>query len=179
MKKFLLFTLFFRLAFISNAQDIVIESSNQADDFKNHGQYKSGLQEHDTALEMKPTSANALIHQANLKRLLNDPQGALVDLNKAHRLNPKDPTVYYTKAITEHGIGMYAQAIKDFDKALTLGEDADYYLGRANAKKALNQYPEAFLDYAKALEIRPEFSDAYYYRGNAKFKSQSHRNKSE
>ena len=34
----------------------------------------------------------------------------------------------------------------------------------------LGRTDEAIIDYSKAIEINPHFSDAYYYRGNYSFK---------
>lgn len=46
--------------------------------------------------------------------------------------------------------------------------NAEEYFSRGNFKKLLGDYGSAILDFNKAIELDPSFSEAYYQRGIAK-----------
>jgi len=51
---------------------------------------------------------------------------------------------------------------------ISSGQTAEKYLENGNAKYNLRDYSGAILDYNKAIEINPYYTEAYYKRGNAK-----------
>jgi tetratricopeptide (TPR) repeat protein len=44
-------------------------------------------------------------------------------------------------------------------------QTADVYYNRGNSKHQLEDYSGAIADYSKAIEIKPDFADAYCNRG--------------
>ena len=48
-------------------------------------------------------------------------------------------------------------------------QDANDYYDRGNAKQELKEYKAAITDYDKAIELNPNFTEAYSKRGNVKF----------
>ena len=108
-----------------------------------------------------------------MKSLLQDNLGAIEDYNKAEKIAPADPEVFYNRGNAENDLKLYEKAILDYNKAIALKEHEDYYLGRGVSKKANGQYASAILDFTQAIRINPKFDDAYYNRGNAKWKIDS------
>ena len=54
---------------------------------------------------------------------------------------PENPDVYYLRGINRYLMKEYEEAVKDFDKTLSLNpEYSDAYLFRAKARKANNDY---------------------------------------
>jgi tetratricopeptide (TPR) repeat protein len=79
-----------------------------------------------------------------------------------------DSRHFFNSGIAKNNLEQYAEAIKDFDKAIELNpNDAAAYNNRGLAKKDLRQYAEAIQDYDKAIELNPNAA-AYYNRGIVK-----------
>jgi tetratricopeptide (TPR) repeat protein len=62
----------------------------------------------------------------------------------------------------------YAEAIKDFNKAIELNpEDANAYFNRGGAYRDTGNYGQAVKDFTRAIELSPKDADAYDNRGIA------------
>lgn len=60
----------------------------------------------------------------------------------------------------------FSLAIENFDKAIKHDKNLhEAYYYRGSCKLNLGQYDEATIDYKKAIEIYPEYADAYYNLG--------------
>lgn len=105
------------------------------------------------------------ISYAGLQRF----QDAMSDITKAIELDPKRSDAYYKR-------GLYyllefdqpERALKDFDRAITLGEgSALIYNDRGTALKKLGRFQEAAESYSTALKISPSYSRSLLNRGFA------------
>lgn len=54
------------------------------------------------------------------KRRLRNHKGAIQDLTKAIKLNPKFTKAYYNRGVSKHFIGSHTKAMHDFTKAIEL-----------------------------------------------------------
>ena len=82
---------------------------------------------------------------------------------------------YNNRGIAKHKLQQYDEAIKDYDKAISLDPNyAHAYFGRGVAKHKLQQYDEAIKDYDKAISLDPNDAHAYFGRGVAKDKLQQY-----
>jgi hypothetical protein len=63
----------------------------------------------------------------------------------------------------------YKTAITYYTKAINIEEKAIYYYNRGYAKDKLGQYEAAILDYDKAIQIDPNFKEAYINRAYTYF----------
>ena len=75
----------------------------------------------------------------------------------------------------KYNMGLYQEAISDFDKAIRLKRGyAEAYNNRGFAKDSLGQHFPAISDFDRAIQLKPDFADAYNNRGNAKANLNQH-----
>lgn len=79
--------------------------------------------------------------------------------------NYKIPFAYNCRGAGYAKKGNYQQAIEDYNAALAMKPDAEFYSNRANAYAAIKQHEKAFNDYRDALKLKPDFADGFYNRG--------------
>ena len=76
---------------------------------------------------------------------------------------------YYLRGNAKFELGLYHEAISDYDKAIRLKPDyADAYSNRGAAKANLKHYAAAIVDYTQVIRLKPDNAHAYCYRGLAK-----------
>ncbi|WP_286032707.1 tetratricopeptide repeat protein [Brachyspira pilosicoli] len=76
---------------------------------------------------------------------------------------------YNNRGTAKKDLGLYEEAIEDYDKAIELNPnypDTHYNIGIA--KSNLGLYEEAIKDFNKAIGLNPNYSKAYNNRGNAR-----------
>ena len=163
-------------------------------------QYSAAIVDYDTAIRLKPDYAEAYYLRGLLKGALQQFNAAITDFDMAIQLKPDGANVYYHRGSIKESQGQYAAAIADFDTAIRLKPDyAEAYYARGNAKpltkfeenlgcqnNAVNtqtlrdlsltfpdpeQYAAAIADYDAAIRLKPDYAEAYYARGNMKFKT--------
>lgn len=99
---------------------------------------------------------------------LNKPHEALSNFTKALSINPRNPLTYqHAGTVFSDYLGNYAEAIKQFDKVITLVPSFPFaYVSKGFCLAALARYNEAFVAYDKALSIEPSLEKAWLGRGN-------------
>ncbi|AUJ49989.1 tetratricopeptide repeat protein [Brachyspira hyodysenteriae] len=76
---------------------------------------------------------------------------------------------YNNRANAKSDLGLYEEAIKDFDKAIKLNpNNSNTYNNMGIIKNYLGQYKKAIKDFDKAIELNPNNFMAYYNKGLAK-----------
>ena len=76
---------------------------------------------------------------------------------------------YFLRGNAKYDLGLYHEAISDYDKAIRLKpDDAKAYGNRGLAKANLKHYAIAIADFDTAIRLKPDYAIAYYNRGNAK-----------
>lgn len=96
---------------------------------------------------------------------------ALTNCERAVELNDLLAPVNVTLGLIRTGTGRYKEAIKEFQRALTVDPvNADAYRGMAKAYEAQGRLGEAEMTYEKAIELKPDYWAGYndlgifYYR---------------
>jgi tetratricopeptide (TPR) repeat protein len=124
----------------------------------------------DKIVEKFIANDNYAVARGQEKLRLGDKAGALKELDKAIKLNPKDDISYNQRGIINTELGRLKEAIDDFTKVIALKpESFTAYHNRANVKIQMKDYTGAIADLNTALKINPKSSREYYSRAEAKF----------
>lgn len=98
-----------------------------------------------------------------------EPRDALVLLDQAMALDPKNTTTINNRGIALYQLGQKEAAIEAFSQAVDLAPDyADAYNNRGIAFMALQNYRAAENDFSRVLELMPMRVEAYINRGVAR-----------
>ena len=96
----------------------------------------------------------------------NRPMAALADFDKVIRLDSTSSLTYFNRAMLRSQIGDYNRALEDYDKvALYSPNNVLVFYNRAGVYTQLGNYEKAVEDYTSAIELYPDFANAYIYRG--------------
>jgi len=78
----------------------------------------------------------------------------------------KTPVRVDTEAEADQRVkqGKYAEAVKEYSRAIDTNPDYRSYFGRASAYRQLQQYDKAAADYSKAIALKPDSAAAYHDR---------------
>jgi regulator of sirC expression with transglutaminase-like and TPR domain len=110
-----------------------------------------------------------LTTRADVKRVLEDYQGALEDLDKVHVLHPNNAFTLSSRGHAKKKLKDYQGALEDLDKAHVFNpNDAFILITRGDVKRALKDYEGALEDLDKAHVLDPNNAFILTIRGNVK-----------
>lgn len=119
-------------------------------------------------------SPSHFFKNGSAKYQLKDYDGAILDLNRAIKLNPDYTEAYYFRAICEVKLDELDEALKDFNKVLELDPNyKDAYFNRAYyIKDKRGDYKGSIEDYNKFISLNKGGNNAFALnnRGFAKYK---------
>jgi len=97
-------------------------------------------------------------------------QNAIVDYDKAVKIEKKFAAAYYNRGLAKNKLKDYNGAIYDYSNAININPKyVEAYYNRGNAYKDTGNFENAISNYNKAIEINPDFKLAYNNRGVVKF----------
>lgn len=117
------------------------------------GQYDKAIKDLTATLMLERETADAYIERAFAYNMKQKTSTAFKDLLNAQQLDPKYDRVYKSRAEISMQIGKNDEAIADFDKAISLNDDADTYFKRGLCHLAMNNIPNACADFQKAFTL--------------------------
>lgn len=130
---------------------------------------KTALADYDKALEIDKRFEEAYFERGEVKMELKDYIGAISDFKHAILIKPDDLDAHFLKAMCNYHYGYTVQAKKellDIIKKDPKFEDALYMLGRMEVED--EQDIKAIEYFDQVLEISPDDSDSYLFRGYAR-----------
>jgi tetratricopeptide (TPR) repeat protein/predicted Ser/Thr protein kinase len=100
---------------------------------------------------------------------------AIMELNEAIRLNPKNAPAFILRGRAWYWKNEYDKAIGDFDEAIRLDPDsANAFVWRGRAWYRKKEYDRAIQDYDEAVRLDPNNFDAFFRRGLAWYRKKEY-----
>ncbi|HJY64445.1 MAG TPA: tetratricopeptide repeat protein [Ignavibacteria bacterium] len=155
---FLVILLSFELLSQKNDAVKLVNSGVEAERTSN---YTEALFYYSMAIDMDSKFADAYEKRADLYRRLKNYGKARQDYSWALNFNPASSHLWVNLGVMNYELTSYKDAIDNFTKVMDMnGEDADLLYFRGNAYNKNNEFQPAANDYAKALYLRPDFTEA-------------------
>ena len=130
-------------------------------------QYKQAMDDFNAVIKLNGDYYQAYLYRGNIQLKLKNEKEALNDYTKAIKINPEYVDGYVQRAYLYRRLSDPDGALNDFNMAiLNKTTDADVYYNRADMLYEIyGKIDKAILDYTKAIELSPDFREAFYYRG--------------
>lgn len=148
-------------------------------------QFKEALEIYNGLLEVEPDAGNVWVMRAVAKWNLKDQSGARADLAQAIKLHPDNLDAYRVRGQMRYEAKDFKASLADFDTAINLldgyissaGQDEEevareferqnfeLYGMRAEVRKQLGDHAAALRDLDRAIELKPDYTAAFYLRG--------------
>ncbi|MCH8840236.1 MAG: tetratricopeptide repeat protein [Planctomycetes bacterium] len=130
--------------------------------FAEQGKYAEALDDFNRVIEKNPMFAKAYANRATLFTLSSDLDRAQTDFQRACTLDPKLLHAQLGLGRVYHLLGLKEEALDCFNRAIELDPDkADIVCSRADLLADMGRYRDALVDYARTLDISPEYVHAY------------------
>lgn len=147
--------------------------------YKKKGDLQGALKKFNTALEIYPESSSVYLERGLIRLEQDDTDGALKDVSHAIKLDPENHEAYRARAKIYEQNGKKEEASQELKKASDIESGklernsavlptARAYVERGNKKMDAGELDEAMIDFNKAIEMDPNFTDAYMNRGAIK-----------
>ena len=119
------------------------------------GRMDDALQAVEAALARDPAVAKALLLHGILLHATGKPVKALAQLTAAAARDPGNPEIWYSRGVLLGEMARHEEALKSFDKALSIRPSAECWNNRGAALQSLKRWPEALQSFDAALALRP------------------------
>lgn len=132
------------------------------------GDFPGAMEDFNRAIALNPHLAMAYNGRGLLFKKLKQPEQALADYARAAAEEPKDEAAWVNRAILFLSDAKPAEAIADLEIALHLSPDNILALrNRAIAFLVKKDYPRAWRECGRLIELKPECWKSYVLRGEA------------
>lgn len=126
------------------------------------GFFAEAFDDFNRVVQINPQYAKAFANRATLFVQANDLQTALEDYLRATELDPKLATAQVGAARAYHMLGQWDKSLTHFEEAVKLDPvNCEYICSRGDLLADMGHYREALADYARTIEINPNFAHAY------------------
>ena len=146
--------------------------------YRERGQFDKALAEGKRAIELDPNGADTILFQGDTLRMASRPKEALILLEKAMRLNPKPPAIYYWPlGSVYHMLGRYEEAIAAYEPIFSHKLRLVSFLGHVGLTFAyleLGRVAEARSHAAEVLKIRPDAPFVTWAAAILRYKDMEH-----
>jgi len=133
----------------------------EALNFSSEGQFNNALDKWNAYLETYPDDPAALSNRGNVKLVVGDPKGSIVDQNRAIELNPGELDPYINRGIANESLGLWLQAKEDYLYVISKdNENFSALYNLANVEGSLNDWEKARSLFNQAAQYNPGFAMA-------------------
>jgi tetratricopeptide (TPR) repeat protein len=125
--------------------------------------------DYNKALALNPKNPQIYFMRGQSREYLKDLAGAQADYGMAIMLDSNYVIAYVKRAYIFLGMGQIMPAFVCFSKAITKdpNQPADVYFARGYCLQETKAYQQALDDYAKAIELKPSYPEAFLNSGNS------------
>ncbi len=135
---------------------------NRGVSFAQRGQFAEAFDDFNRVIKLNPRYAKAYTNRATLYVLANDLPSALEDYQRALDRNPKLIAAQIGISRVCHLLGRWEEAADHFSAAMALDPtNANIVCSRGDLLADMGRYRDALADYARTIELNPEFAHAY------------------
>ena len=137
--------------------------SNEYLDAKN---FEKALRYADTVVNISPASPLGYYSKGCIYQITEEDSLALINYNKAIKLNAGYTDAYYNRGIVHEHLEEYDKALADYNRALKLNPSyiADIYINRGNVYLAKEVFDKAIEDYTRVIDMDTTNIKAYLNR---------------
>lgn len=154
------------IAILSSCQN---ENSRIGDDYFKVGQYKKAIEAYNDFLKYKPKHVKTIYNRGRCYQELGEFDKALEDFNVVITLDANNESALLSIGQDFYRKKEYSSATFYSEKVLERNPGntmAHYLMGRANHKQGYMR--DALSNYNSAINLSPDFGEAYLHRGALK-----------
>jgi tetratricopeptide (TPR) repeat protein len=129
--------------------------------------YQIALINLDRHIDSYPQDANGYCYRGICYERLEKLPQALADFDRAIALQAHQSVFHHARGRTRQKLGDLKGALIDFNLTIDRKPRATVYDDRAEVHRCLGNYSEAIQDCDRAIELNPQFIEAYFRRGLA------------
>ena len=160
---FLLLIFFINILYVTPSYSL----NQRQDAFENalelssNGNFNLALNEWNIYLAQFPDDAAALSNRGNIKLIIGDVEGSIIDQDKAINLNPNDLDPYINRGIAKEALGLWLEAKKDYMFVIAKNsENFSALYNLANVEGSLSNWETARDLFSKAAKYNTGFAMA-------------------
>lgn len=138
--------------------------------------YDKSIEEFDKAIKINPNDAYFYYNRARSYDFKAEIQLSYADASSAITINSKLSPAYYLSGSYAYRLGDIGKAVNDWQDVIKLTTDeieknqndpcnSFNYMMRGLIHSVFNDHTKSLADFKKAIELEPEYSQPYYYRG--------------
>ena len=155
---FLLIIIHTSPAYAVNSREILF---HEALNYSSAGEFNNALDKWNEYLQIYPDDPAALSNRGNVKLVVGDPKGSIIDQNRAIKLNPSELDPYINRGIANESLGLWLQAKKDYSYVISKDkENFSALYNLANVEGSLDNWEDARSLFHRAAQFNPGFAMA-------------------
>jgi len=133
----------------------------EALNFSSEGEFNNALDKWNDYLKIYPDDPAALSNRGNVKLVVGDPKGAIIDQNMAIKLDPTELDPYINRGIANESLGLWLSAKDDYLYVISKDkENFSALYNLANVEGSLDNWEKARNLFCKAAQYNPGFAMA-------------------
>ena len=129
--------------------------------FSSEGEFDNALDKWNDYLRIYPDDPAALSNRGNVKLVVGDPKGSLIDQNRSIQLNPNELDPYINRGIANESLGLWLEAKEDYLYVISKDkENFSALYNLANVEGSLDNWEKARSLFSNAAQNNPGFAMA-------------------
>ncbi len=142
--------------------------------YMRQNRFEEAEEDFDMALKNDSTYIPALFNRALVYNDTKRPMQALEDFDKLLSIDSTSTISYFNRAIVRSQVGDYNRALEDYNiVAKSLPSNVLVFFYRAGLLSRLGDIESAEADYSRAIELYPDFANAYLSRSRIRYMLQN------